>query len=213
MEMLFSLFPRYIWPGWPLCSSGPKAAQKLNFLKLSMPHIELRTDLAGITSLLDYRRQTAGPLCELTQLLLRGPSTLTEAEREHIATFVSKGNDCTFCATAHASAACILDGSRGEPDAMHSPKMLSLIHIAGKVRSDGRLVTAEDADHARKLGATDLEIHDTVLIAALFCLYNRYVDGLATVTPADPAYYDALGQRITTRGYLMPDEAYQPLNI
>jgi len=185
-----------------------------------MPHIALRTDLFGITSLLDYRRQTAGPLCELTQLLLRGPSTLTEAERELIATYVSYRNDCTFCRSAHGAATCQLPGGSLEQleavqrelsTAPASKKMLTLLHIAGKVQQNGRFVTIEDADAARQAGATDLEIHDTVLIAALFCLYNRYVDGLATVTPADPAFYEALGQRISTRGYMMPANEYQPL--
>ena len=185
-----------------------------------MPHIALRADLYGITSLLDYRPQTAGPLCDLTHLLLRGPSTLTEAERELIATYVSLLNDCAFCAAAHGAASCQLPG--GSPElieaARHhfssaplSEKMKTLLHIAGKVQQGGQFVTAKDADAAREAGATDLEIHDTVLIAALFCLYNRYVDGLATVTPADPAFFEALGRRITTRGYTMPENGYHAL--
>ena len=187
-----------------------------------MPHIKLRPDLFGITSLLAFRPETAAPLCELTQVMLRGPSTLTEAERELIATYVSQQNDCTFCAAAHGSATCHLPGGniaqveavRHDPaTATVSDKMRALLHIAGKVQQGGRAVLASDAEHARTAGATDVEIHDTVLIAALFCLYNRYVDGLATRTPDDSAYYDALGQRITTRGYTMPSDGYQPLHV
>jgi len=89
--------------------------------------------------------------------------------------------------------------------------MKSLLHIAGKVQHNGNQVTKEDVDAAKSSGATDLEIHDTVLIAALFCLYNRYVDGLATRTPIDPAYYESLGNRLTKRGYLMPEDGYKPL--
>lgn len=185
-----------------------------------MPHIALRTDLFGITSLLDYRRQSAGPLCQLTHLLLRGPSTLTEAERELIATYVSYRNDCAFCSTAHGAATCQLPGGnrdmleavqRDLSTAPVSEKMRFLLRLAGKVQQDGRSVTAKDADAARAAGATDLEIHDTVLIAALFCLYNRYVDGLAAATPTGPEFYEALGRRITTRGYTMPENDYQPL--
>ena len=187
-----------------------------------MPHIALRPDLFGITSLLAYRPQTAAPLCELTQVMLRGPSSLTEAERELIATYVSGQNDCIFCTAAHASATCQLPGVDAElvaavrrdvATAPLSDKMRALLQIAGKVRQGGRAVSMTDADTARAAGATDIEIHDTVLIAALFCLYNRYVDGLATRTPDDPAYYDALGQRITTRGYSMPSNGYQPLLV
>lgn len=189
---------------------------------LFMPHIALRSDLFGITSLLDFRPQTAAPLCELTHLLLRGPSTLTEAERELIATYTSYLNDCTFCQTAHGAAVCQLPGGSPElvgelkrnPDtAPLSDKMRALLRIAGKVQKSGRAVTPEDIEAARRAGAADMEIHDTVLIAALFCLYNRYVDGLATATPANPAFYEALGRRITSRGYTMPSNGYHSLVV
>lgn len=178
-----------------------------------MPHIPLRTDLFGITSLLDYRPQTAEPIRNLTQLLLRGPSTLKEAERELIATHVSYLNNCTFCSTAHHAATCMLSGgSEALVNAVKtnlqtapvSEKMRALLHIAGLTQRSGIAVTQADVDAARAAGATDLEIHDTVLIAALFCLYNRYVDGLATATPDDPAFYEGLATRITTRGYVKP---------
>ncbi len=187
-----------------------------------MPHIALREDLFGITSLLDYRPQTAAPLCALTEVMLRGPSSLTEAERELIATYVSQRNECTFCATAHASATCHaaggaiaqVEGVRNDVDsAPVSEKMRALLRIAGKVQQNGNVMQQSDADDARTAGATDIEIHDTVLIAALFCLYNRYVDGLGARTPTDPAYYDALGKRITSRGYTMPPNGYRPLPV
>lgn len=187
-----------------------------------MPHIDLRPDLFGITSLLAYRPETAAALCQLTHVMLRGPSSLTEAERELIATYVSQQNECVFCATAHGSATCHLPGGDAvqveavRHDASSAPvsdKMRALLRLAGKVQQGGRAVSAIDADHARAAGASDVEIHDTVLIAALFCLYNRYVDGLATRTPDDPAYYEALGARITTRGYTMPPNGYQPLSV
>lgn len=187
-----------------------------------MPHIELRPDLFGITSLLDYRKASAGPLCELTQLLLRGASTLTESERELIAAYVSYLNECSFCTTAHAQATCLLSDEKislkevmsFDAENMDiSDKIKSLLRLAAKVQRGGQFVKPIDIEDTRTNGATDLEIHDTVLIAALFCLYNRYVDGLDTVTPEIPSYYEALGKRITTRGYRMPVDGYQPLKI
>lgn len=187
---------------------------------MRMPHIKLRTDLYGITSLLDYRKETAGPLCQLTQLLLRGESTLTESERELIAAYVSYLNECSFCSDAHFSASCLLPGgdiskintlTEGIEQINASEKIKSLLKLAAKVRQGGQFVSPNDIEAARSNGATDLEIHDTVLIAALFCLYNRYVDGLAAVTPSEPEYYKALGKRITTRGYVMPEDGYKPL--
>jgi hypothetical protein len=56
----------------------------------------------------------------------------------------------------------------------------------------------------RAEGATDLEIHDTVLIAAAFCMFNRYVDGLGTSAPDDPAQYAASAQHLVRHGYQVP---------
>ena len=187
-----------------------------------MPHISLPNDLVGITSLLAFRPETAEPLCKLTHTLLRGESTLSAAEREMIAVYVSSLNDCVFCSSAHASATCSLPGGKETGMAPMkkdldsfaiNDKMKTLLAIAAKVQQSGLQVKQHDIDAAKDEGATDLEIHDTVLIAALFCLYNRYVDGLATITPSDPAYYEALGKRLTSRGYLMPEDGYHPLNF
>ncbi len=184
-----------------------------------MPHIQLRSDLYGITSLLDYRKETAAPICELTDLLLCGESTLSKSERELIAAHVSRMNDCTFCHSAHAAITCRLDAGGEDPLSNNinsiqvSDKMRSLLDIAGKVQQGGNYVTPDDVDAAKEKGATDKEIHDTVLIAALFCLYNRYVDGLATAIPPNPVYYDVLSKRITARGYKMPENGYHALQF
>ena len=185
-----------------------------------MPHINLRPDLFGITSLLDFRKETAAPLCSLTHILLRGESSLTEAEREMIAAYVSSLNECVFCSSAHTAATCALPGGKesgiqpmvaNHSELDISAKMKSLLHIAGKVQKNGNHVTMADIDAAKEAGATDLEIHDTVLIAALFCLYNRYVDGLATVAPADPDFYRGLGERLKNNGYNRLPQGYDHL--
>ena len=82
-----------------------------------------------------------------------------------------------------------------------SPKLKAMLSIAGKVQQDGKLVTSDDVAAARQEGATDLEIHDTVLIAAVFSMCNRYVDGLGTWAPTDPAIYRARAAEIVERGY------------
>jgi uncharacterized peroxidase-related enzyme len=174
-----------------------------------MPHISLESHLPGITGLLEYRKDTAAPIRELTQILLRGESTLTQGERELIASLVSSRNQCTFCTTAHTAAADLLLGESEtcalvKQDFEHAPvsdKMKALLNIAGKVQKDARTVYAADAERAKVAGATEREIHDTVLIAALFCLYNKYVDGLASMTPEEPAFYERLGERIVNHGY------------
>lgn len=184
-----------------------------------MPYIPVEQHLPGITGLLEYRKETAAPIRDLTQLLLRGPSTLTEGERELIATVVSHRNQCRFCTTAHAAAADLFYGechtsSIAKSDIESTPvseKMKALLVIASLVQQGGKYVTTEAVERARAAGATDLEIHDTVLIAALFCLYNRYVDGLATIAPSDPGYYEQLGTRLVNHGYQRMPEVYEKL--
>ena len=184
-----------------------------------MPYIPLEEHLPGITGLLEYRQDSAQPIRELTQVLLRGPSTLTEGERELIATVVSSGNQCRFCSAAHTAAADILLGDNETSEKVKqditkapvSEKMKALLTIASMVRESGKAVTKAAIERAKAEGATDIEIHDTVLIAALFCLYNRYVDGLATVTPTDPAFYQGLGQRLKDHGYNRLSQGYDHL--
>jgi uncharacterized peroxidase-related enzyme len=176
-----------------------------------MPHIALTDQLPGIASAFAFRPETAKPMRELAEVLLRGPSTLTSGEREMIATFVSTRNDCFFCKTSHRPAAAhhldcdyaLVDAVRFDyQNAPVSDKLKALLAIAGKVQQGGKNVSAEDVSRARQQGATDLEIHDTVLIAAAFCMYNRYVDGLATYTPTDPKLYDEMGARLAHAGYI-----------
>ena len=185
-----------------------------------MPHIPLDENLPGITGLLNYRQDTALPIRQLTQLLLRGESTLTEGERELIATVTSQGNQCRFCTAAHTAAADAFYGERVtaemvKNDPAHAPvseKMKSLLEIARRVQADARTVSSELIEKARQEGATDMEIHDTVLIAALFCLYNKYVDGLASITPSEPAFYDRLAGILKNNGYLASPNRYAALN-
>jgi uncharacterized peroxidase-related enzyme len=190
-----------------------RAAAGADKIRSGVPHIDLPEGLPGITSGFAFRPDTAKPMRELAEVLLRGPNTLTSAEREMIAAFVSSRNDCEFCQASHSAAAAHhLDGNYGLVDAVTrdyerapvSSKLKALLAIAGKVQGGGKNVTATDVARARQEGATDTEIHDAVLIAAAFSMFNRYVDGLATMTPTDPKAYDEMGQRMARDGYLKP---------
>lgn len=175
-----------------------------------MPHIALPEDLPGISGAFAFRPETAQPMRELAHTLLHSANSLSPGERELIATYVSSRNDCYFCQTSHgAAAACHLGDEElvrqvktDFESAPVSSKLKALLAIAGKVQRDGKLVTTEDVDRARREGASDLEIHDTVLIAAAFCMYNRYVDGLATWQPRDEGMYTQMGQHLAEHGYL-----------
>lgn len=185
-----------------------------------MPHIDLPEGLHGIRSAMAFRPQTAKPLNELAEVLLRGPSTLSPGERELIATYVSSLNDCYYCQTIHgAVAAANLNDDeelvkKVKKDFLHadiSDKLKSLLAIAAKVQKDGKNVTAKDIAKAREHGATDLEIHDAVLIAAAFCMYNRYVDGLGTTQPEDELMYRERGKKVAREGYVAVSKGYLPV--
>jgi uncharacterized peroxidase-related enzyme len=178
-----------------------------------MAHIDLGVDekvFPGITGPLQFRPETAKPLNELAEVLLRGPHSLTPGERELIAAYVSGLNECRFCCESHSAfAAAQLDGGMHLVDQVRTnadaapitAKLRALLRIAEAVREDGRKVTVELVGAARDEGATDVEIHDTVLIAAAFCMYNRYVDGLGTLAPDNPALYGQIARHIVETGY------------
>ncbi|HVV53973.1 MAG TPA: peroxidase-related enzyme [Mucilaginibacter sp.] len=176
-----------------------------------MAHIELNNDLPGIRGLMAYRPETEAPLNFLAETLLRDDhNTLSRGERELIATYVSYLNDCFFCQNVHGAMAghylgCSIDQidriKANFKTAELDNKMKALLSIAASVQTGGKNVTSEQIEEARNTGATDLEIHDAVLIAAAFCMFNRYVDGLATWAPADRQVYIDRAPKRAIDGY------------
>lgn len=180
-----------------------------------MAHINVPEGVPGIRSLVMFRPETGKHLYDLAQVLLRDSSPLTPGERELIATHVSTRNNCTFCMSSHAAAARELFAERreivdcvihGQDTDLLTNKMRALLTIAAKVQQSGKLVTDADVAEARRHGAGDRDIHDTVLIAAAFSMFNRYVDGLASLTPTDPKEYEPMGKRLATMGYVLPQQ-------
>ena len=178
-----------------------------------MAYIKVADGLPGIRGLLAFSPDTTKPLCEFAEVLLNSPGTLTPAEREMIAAFVSSENDCQYCHSCHGSTAAqhlggteadfaLIDQVKRDYGAASiSEKTKALLAIAGKVQKSGKQVSVEDIERARREGATDKEIHDSVLIAAAFCMFNRYVDGLGTWTPQDPEVYREIGKQTVQLGY------------
>lgn len=178
-----------------------------------MTYIRTGIQQPGILELLFYKGPTGKALANLAQTLLHGPSQLSRGERELIASYVSELNKCEFCCESHSASASyhlqdngnLVATIRSDPD--HAPisgKMKALLKIAGQVQKSGREVTPQHIEAARKEGASDEEIHDTVLISAAFCMYNRYVDGLGTNLPALQEEYLPMGKRMATVGYKYP---------
>ena len=178
-----------------------------------MAHIDLGNDLPGIRGLMAYRPETEGALNALAEILLRDDNnSLSRGERELIGSHVSYLNDCFFCQNVHGALAghylhCTID----EIDAIKadyntadlSPKMKALLSVSASVNKGGKSVTLEQISAAKEAGATDVEIHDTVLIAAAFCMFNRYVDGLGTTAPLDRQFYINRAPQRAEDGYLL----------
>jgi len=181
-----------------------------------MAHIDLQNDLPGIRGPMAFRPETAKPLNELAEILLRDDNnTLSRGERELIGAYVSSLNDCFFCQNVHGALAqhyfqCdmqLIDDIKNDYQSTSiSEKLKALLTIAGSVQKGGRSVTIGQIEKAKDLGATDKEIHDTVLIAAAFCMFNRYVDGLATWAPTDRDIY-------VQRAKMRAEEGYSNLDL
>ncbi|RFM27156.1 carboxymuconolactone decarboxylase family protein [Deminuibacter soli] len=178
-----------------------------------MAYIQVPDHVPGIRSLVLFSPETGKHLYDLAQALLRGNSILSAAEKELIAAYVSNRNNCLFCMSSHAAAARCLYGDAAAvvdqvldnmTQASISEKLKALLHIAGQTQQSGLAVTENDIQFARKSGATDEEIHDAVLISATFSMFNRYVDGLNSFTPTDPAEYVPMGIRMAEKGYVPP---------
>ena len=187
-----------------------------------MPHIALPAGFQGIRGPMAFRPETARPLNELANTLLHAPNSLSQGDRELIATYVSSLNECYFCMTVHGSiaAACLADDhhlvEQVKADfqaAGISSKLKSLLTIAEKITHDAKSVTSFDIGLAREQGATDVEIHDTVLIAAAFCMFNRYVDGLDTWQPRDEALYRERGKKTASEGYVEMSKEYLAASV
>jgi tRNA-Thr(GGU) m(6)t(6)A37 methyltransferase TsaA len=204
VEVVVPAVARYRARAWGMTTTA--SAQE----PLNMSHIDLSNDLPGIVGLLAYRPETAGPLSALAETLLRTDNSLARGEREAIAAYVSFLNECTFCERSHSAfAARQLSGGydvvesikRNPHEAPVSPRLRALLEIAASVQRSGRDVTEAGIATAHAAGASDVEIHDTVLIAAAFCMYNRYVDGLGTWAPDAREAYDEMAEVIVAVGY------------
>lgn len=177
-----------------------------------MAYIDVAQGLPGIVGLLAKYKETAHPLSLLAETLLQKETPgFSMAEREVLASYVSFLNDCQFCSESHAAVADAHASERGYAKRIWespfapatSPRFRALLSIAAKVEKGGRFVTKDDVALAMKEGATHDEVHDAVLIAAAFCMYNRYVDGLGTFAPprGDEAYA-MMGKDLAETGYM-----------
>ncbi|MCW5910312.1 MAG: peroxidase-related enzyme [Cyclobacteriaceae bacterium] len=177
-----------------------------------MPHIAIPEGLPGIRGPLSLRPEVAKPLSAFMEVLMRDSNALSRGERELIAAYVSYLNNCFFCEHAHGGVAqyylqcdiAFINRVKQDFNSTDLPgKIKALLAIAASVQKGGKHVTTVQIQEARSAGATDIEIHDVVLIAAAFCMFNRYTDGLNTWAPADMDFYIERAPAIAAKGYAL----------
>lgn len=162
-------------------------------------------------SLLDVFRafpETSKPLIEFHEVLLRGPSPFTEAERELIAAYVSGLNRCRYCHGVHTATAerlgvpqgAVQKLVEGAETAEVSEKMKPILRYAQKLTDAPAGVTKADADAVFAAGWDETALYHTVAVTALFNFMNRLVEGLGIAL--DPAYVKPAAERLADRGYL-----------
>ena len=152
-----------------------------------MQPINLPSNFPGIGSLFISTPETAVSLQTLVKTLLRNPHpTLSVAERELIAAYVSRLNTCSYCCKVHGARGPLRLVAHSEilklvftspANAPITDRVKSLLDVAECVRVNQGNVSNETIEAARGNGATDKEIYDIKLIADAFCMYNCYAAG------------------------------------
>ncbi|MFZ2156672.1 MAG: peroxidase-related enzyme [Bradyrhizobium sp.] len=172
-----------------------------------MPHLP---SLPAHASLLDVFRmfpETNEPLISFHEILLRGPSPFTEAERELIAAYVSGLNGCRYCHGVHTATAERLGIAPGAISALLDGntsaipyKMMPVLDFAKKLTQRANGVTKVDADAVLAAGWEETAVYHLVAVVALFNYMNRLVEGLGI--ELNPSYAQTAAKRLADFGYL-----------
>lgn len=166
--------------------------------------------LSPSASLLDVFKafpDTARPLIEYHEVLMRGPSPLSVAQRELIAAYVSGLNACAYCHGVHQATA----EAFGVPEGLLAALLHDLdrapveesvrpvLHYVRKLTLTPNRIGQGDADAVFAAGWSDHALHDAACVCGLFSLMNRMVSGLGV--EAGAAYQKLAGSRLADHGY------------
>lgn len=165
------------------------------------------TESGGVREALCLNEEAGRLLTAYHQLLLRGESPLTVAERELVAAYVSGLNQCRYCYETHRETAENFGVSEGliaslvaDPELEDAPERLRpLLRYARKLTLDQTGMEPEDAEAVREAGWDERALHDLILVAAMFNFMNRFVHGHGI--HAGPQQWKASGRFLFERGY------------
>lgn len=112
---------------------------------------------------------------DLVADVLRGPSYWTFGEREYMATFTSRLNECPFCVRVHTETTRI--ESRGEVDVEGvgpiRPELAAVLLLLDRVTRLPADVTSADVEAVRAAGVPDDAIVDALHVNLVFNTVNR----------------------------------------
>jgi uncharacterized peroxidase-related enzyme len=172
-----------------------------------VPYLSSLPDNAVLMDVFRAFPETSRPLLDYHELVMRGPSPFTVAQRELIAAYVSGVNECAYCHGVHTATA----EACGVPAGLVAAAVddLDAADVAGELRPVLRYVgkltrtpgdlTEADADEVLAAGWDERALHHAVLVCALFNFMNRLVNGLGI--RADDDYFRMSGQRLVEVGY------------
>jgi uncharacterized peroxidase-related enzyme len=172
-----------------------------------MTHLPSLPEDAKLLDVFRAYPDTARPLIDYHQALMRGESPLSEAQRELIAAYVSGVNACDYCHGIHQTTAQafgvgedLLTALLADLETANIDEpMRTLLRYVVKLTTDPAKVTPTDAQHVLAAGWDERALHDAVSVCALFNFMNRFVNGLGIT--AAPDYADLSGNRLAEGGY------------
>ncbi len=154
----------------------------------------------------------ARPLHEFAQRRRRGPSPLTEQERELIAAYVSAFNSCGSCQASHTEVC----GHYGTPSLLAdqllvdvdtapiTPRLKPVFRYVRTLIVTPAHVTLADGEALYEAGGDETAVTHAALICTYFCFMNRWVEGLGI--EADPAAVKRAGAILYRKGYAVVTE-------
>ena len=183
-----------------------------------MPFMSFLPDDTGMPEIIMSRSEPMGPFIQMTQILMRGPSSFTVGERELIGAFVSSTNDCPFCVGSHVATASHFDIPESTLQALATDietapvdeRLRPVMRYVEKLTKTPYQMTQADADAVYAAGWDDLALSDAVLICGLFNMANRIVEGHGVDRATPREKLEDAGQMLAEYGYINPGHGGVP---
>jgi uncharacterized peroxidase-related enzyme len=164
--------------------------------------------LPDAAKLVFYRPDFYGtPAKQFTQRAMRGPSQWSVGDRELMAAFVSRVNECTFCIKAHSAVSANAYGDRAKVEqvladvltAPIAPALSATLLMLGKLTRE-QAISPDDIRNMMAAGVSATQIEDALAVCFAFNITNRLADTFGFSVPGDDAF-EAGAKYLIKRGY------------